>query len=217
MKNKRQGFTLIELLIVVAIIAILAAIAVPNFLEAQVRSKISRCHSDMRSLATAIESYTVDYNRPPFGWDEHAWCTKLASVFPGWDVVIREGWMYSRFTTPVAYITSVPNDPFRQFGKMKWQSDPGPGGTQIDEPTSHYRYETFIWYADSGAPAFVVDAFRAAYTWSLESPGPHQMFYQNRVSEMLAYNLVNFAYDATNGTKSIGMIIRTNKGVFPGK
>jgi prepilin-type N-terminal cleavage/methylation domain-containing protein len=61
----KKAFTLIELLIVVAIIAILAAIAVPNFLEAQTRSKVSRAKADMRTLATAIESYTVDYNKPP--------------------------------------------------------------------------------------------------------------------------------------------------------
>lgn len=65
MKRRFQGFTLIELLIVVAIIAILAAIAVPNFLEAQVRSKVSRVHADERTYATAIEAYYVDYNDYP--------------------------------------------------------------------------------------------------------------------------------------------------------
>ena len=67
-RNRLRGFTLIELLIVVAIIAILAAIAVPNFLEAQTRSKVSRVKSDMRTIATGLESYQVDYNRYPLGW-----------------------------------------------------------------------------------------------------------------------------------------------------
>jgi type II secretion system protein G len=63
--GRKRGFTLIELLIVVAIIAILAAIAVPNFLEAQVRSKVSRVKSDMRSIDTALQAYYVDNNRYP--------------------------------------------------------------------------------------------------------------------------------------------------------
>jgi len=70
MNGKRLGFTLIELLIVVAIIAILAAIAVPNFLEAQTRAKVARVKNDFRTLATAIEAYSVDWNRMAPGLDE---------------------------------------------------------------------------------------------------------------------------------------------------
>src|SRR5690606_31388316 len=62
---RSKGFTLIELLIVVAIIAILAAIAVPNFLEAQTRAKVSRVRNDMRTMATAAEAYRVDNNDYP--------------------------------------------------------------------------------------------------------------------------------------------------------
>ena len=68
-RTPRNGFTLIELLIVIAIIAILALIAVPNFLEAQVRAKVARSMSDMRSLATAIEAFAVDNGVYPEGTD----------------------------------------------------------------------------------------------------------------------------------------------------
>src|SRR6266545_3682317 len=58
-KREKYGFTLIELLIVVAIIAVLAAIAVPNFLEAQTRAKVSRCKADLKTIATAFEAYVL--------------------------------------------------------------------------------------------------------------------------------------------------------------
>src|SRR5688500_17758023 len=54
------GFTLIELLIVVAIIAVLAAIAVPNFLEAQTRSKVSRAKADLVTVCRAMDVYLLD-------------------------------------------------------------------------------------------------------------------------------------------------------------
>lgn len=72
LESRRRAFTLIELLIVVAIISILAAIAVPNFLEAQTRAKISRCKADMRTMATAIEAYAVDFVKYPFSSGIHS-------------------------------------------------------------------------------------------------------------------------------------------------
>src|SRR5437867_7536931 len=65
MKKNQSGFTLIELLIVIAIIGILAAIAIPNLLNAVQRGKQKRSMADMRSLATAIEAYAVDNNVYP--------------------------------------------------------------------------------------------------------------------------------------------------------
>jgi len=65
LRKKESGFTLIELLIVIAIIGILAAIAIPNLLNALQRGKQKRTMADMRNLATAIESYNVDNNVYP--------------------------------------------------------------------------------------------------------------------------------------------------------
>jgi len=82
------AFTLIELLVVVAVIAILAAIALPNFLEAQTRAKVSRVHADLRTIAIAQESYRVDTNRYP----------------PSLTLI--------HLTTPIAYLTQVLEDRF---------------------------------------------------------------------------------------------------------
>src|SRR2546428_10974207 len=62
MRSKQTGFTLIELLIVVAIIGIIAAIALPNLLNAIDRGKQKRTMADMRSIGTACEEYSIDSN-----------------------------------------------------------------------------------------------------------------------------------------------------------
>ena len=108
--KKRTAFTLIELLIVVAIIAILAAIAVPNFLEAQVRSKIARVKNDQRTLATAFEAYAVDNNRPPLDFAEYLVLFVRPQGRPDWE----RCFCYNLLTTPIAYITAPMRDPFME-------------------------------------------------------------------------------------------------------
>ena len=62
-RNQRGGFTLVEIMIVVAIIALLAAIAVPNFLRARKRSQATRILEDLRIIDSAIDQYAIENNK----------------------------------------------------------------------------------------------------------------------------------------------------------
>ncbi|MEI7634678.1 MAG: prepilin-type N-terminal cleavage/methylation domain-containing protein [bacterium] len=200
MKFRRAGrssaFTLIELLIVVAIIAILAAIAAPNFLEAQTRAKVSRSHADMRSLATAIESYHTDYNYYPLN-----------------GVLIGDGgiqnpqnngsgapihkFLTEGVTTPVAYVTRNFSDPFIQvFAGMPETWTPY---------YPHYFYTNFDWFTKimEPSPLPVIAVKKSIYgVWVLAGAGPDR----DRLD--LSKDLY---YDPTNGTISDGDIIHSLK------
>jgi prepilin-type N-terminal cleavage/methylation domain-containing protein len=60
---RQKGFTLVEIMIVVAIIALLAAIAVPGFLRARKRSQASRILNDLRMIDSALDQYAIENNK----------------------------------------------------------------------------------------------------------------------------------------------------------
>lgn len=101
--REHRAFTLIELLIVVAIIGILAAIAVPNFLNAQVKAKLARVKSDIRNIAQAQEMYYLDNNTyPPESEDD---------IFYGRRPLTSAGLFM--LTHPISYLSAIPTDPFQ--------------------------------------------------------------------------------------------------------
>jgi type II secretion system protein G len=142
--NKVRAFTLIELLIVVAIIGILAAIAVPNFLNAQLKAKISRVQADFNMLRTGLESYFIDKNGYP-RFTEGDGPTRRLPNFR----------RYIDLTTPVAYVSQVPVDPFAVFAN---QADYNNWGNAYDYVTD-----------DSPNPGRTY-----GHRWQINSWGPDQ-------------------------------------------
>ncbi len=194
MRNK--GFTLIELLIVVAIIAILAAIAVPNFLEAQVRSKVSRMHANIRTVTTALESYFVDNNHyPPTTYAP-------LGVFP-----LEERWKIwpGILTTPVSFITS--DDPMIDVFRAShgWRS-------RIANQVMYLPSNFYLLPYQDTPNTYRAQLNRYGY-WVIRSAGP-DTYYQNYLHLKGDYDLGGWylgSYDPTNGTVSAGDIYRSQK------
>src|SRR5213083_857462 len=95
--RKERGFTLIELLIVVAIIGIIAAIAIPNLLNAIDRSKQKRTMADIRSVGTAVEEYAIDNNFYPIQPAQGPIATTIAVLLEGPYIKVTpktDGWNF---------------------------------------------------------------------------------------------------------------------------
>jgi len=214
----RSAFTLIELLIVVAIIAILAAIAVPNFLEAQTRAKVSRLVSDFRAFKVGLESYRVDTNKLPEG-DFPQTGAKAGVLGVG---------MY-RLTTPIAYLTSINKSPFRED---KIGADPNnPKYAVVNVHPLYVRAVTFtggdparnlngVDYSDSymqdrggylfnlpgngtiTIPPLLIDECSAG-EYMIKSVGPDNI--DNRSPSQTTGNAT--VYDPSNGTISDGDVV----------
>lgn len=218
----KKAFTLIELLIVVAIIAILAAIAVPNFLEAQTRSKVSRVKSDQRTMALPLETYFIDNNTYPA-------CHRFGIPIRNIDPVTRQPLnptaplILERLSTPVAYITNVViQDPFIIKGR---KSDADADGVAAANPIpvdtgndAVAAINSYIYQAFNSENRFQTetDGFAQAFSgkgvgWILHSAGP-DTFYHN-LGGVLANDdtidgPINLIYDASNGTISQGSVYR---------
>lgn len=194
---RHRGFTLIELLVVVSIISILAAISVANLLEAQTRAKVTRVHSDLRTVATSIEAYMVDNGRPAYDGEP-------GFAFYGWNNALVQ------LTTPIAYQTTVLPDLFQDSGVGE---PTRPGHTHyIDAPAKSrhsYDYSTAYWN-EVGLDQARTEEWRHNFgysAWKLTSAGPDRQFVNAG-----SFFGTREIYDPTNGTVSQGDIIRTAHG-----
>ena len=197
--NVKSGnaFTLIELLIVVAIIGILAAIAVPNFLNAQIRAKVAKTEGEMQSFVTACEMYRIDHGR----YFPHA----------GFPAVIHAPWQNKYLTTPIAYFSTQPRDLF--------QDVVNPDTAAWGLTFGMYHMETIFmpdgsFYAGGAMdpskrvpnnPSDVARGFAGKpHSYELRSIGPNQKLDYN----VSGSNIQGFIYyRPSNGSSSAGDIV----------
>ena len=228
-QHQARAFTLIELLIVVAIIAILAAIAVPNFLAAQTRSKVAKTQSDFRTLATGLESYRIDHNEYPINTYSNVHYREGGGggVLDPWGLNPedhRRGRTVNatlwRLTTPVAYLASIdgyrpPFWPDRDYSD--WMI------TMDGQVSDMFRVGATYFYGAAKMPTREMPTNRMAYYnaawpgsgmlmrnhhWFLMGPGPYEAMLKNTVNSD-HFNLLDQPYDPSNGTVSEGHIARS--------
>lgn len=181
------AFTLMELLIVVAIIMILAAIALPNYHGAQARAKVARSQSDMRVIGMALETYRLDHNAYP------PWTQNLVV---GSDDRHPNQIRYYRMTTPTAYLSEIPRDPF-------------------STKANAFDWEKWGWaydYVDSYDPKNgLLDPEAWGHAWRINSWGPDcTNGYAGRYIGCID-GRPEFLYSPTNGIISNGDIVRVGE------
>ena len=191
-KAHTAAFTLIELLIVVAIIGILAAIAVPNFLGAQLRAKVARVNAELRGLSTAIEAYRSD-NGAYIPWQL---TPEIQQRFGRWGSMLM-------LTTPIAYLNSVPGD---DFHPVNIQATGEENPIDREFPYAYWNAKELGQASGvSGVDWFCVDMYERGTYYMLASIGPDRVWQAQDVSLPFVGNK---SYSSSNGINSKGDIFR---------
>lgn len=189
-RRPTHGFTLIELLIVVAIIGILAAIAVPNFLNARIRANVARVHSDQRSFGNAMEMYYLDNN-------DYPWTDSL----PHGNMPLEKRWV--PLTTPISYIASLPYDPFGDHSKDNKSTMAG--------NCTYLTYDSWVARPRMSHYGFIESVAR-----DLNMSNPGGMLYafvsQGPDLKVWACEGGHLVYSGSNGLMSWGDIVRAGPG-----
>ncbi len=233
----RRAFTMIELLIIVAIIAVLAAISVPNFLEAQVRSKVSRTHVDMAAVTSALRFYYADHNRyPPNNPELRAFLTAAARVDEVNAATVptppdaRYSWTADDPSATTRTEALKPAVDYGYYGGGRWaQTYPilasaGPDLQALTTPVAYLsgmlpldpfggrEREPFVYLNKSDIPtASPAEAGGGEpRRYVLLSYGPDNDFSQPHVANPFSGSFI--PYDPTNGTTSAGDIVEYGDG-----
>ncbi|NUN96104.1 MAG: prepilin-type N-terminal cleavage/methylation domain-containing protein [Candidatus Omnitrophica bacterium] len=201
--TQERGFTLIELLIVIAIILVLIAMALPNFLEAQLRARVTSAQGSMKSTATALEAYAVDWRgRYPWGAALENLSNPMLPPEEGF-----EAHLPAILTTPIAYMTELLPDPFTNL--VVEGSD-----RELLAPF-HYNEEKTL--EALGEPAFLPALSLALYgqlrsgKYYIFSHGPDGD--HDESLDRSEAGKETCRYSPTNGTKSNGDIYYFGPGV----
>ncbi len=213
-KSRFRGFTLIELLIVIAIILILIAIALPNFLEAQIRARLTSARGCLHTYRTANEAYFSDFgiHAPDVDGGERESSTNFPWINL-WQLNrgvscgnLGELCTFIMLTTPIKYINDLCYDPF-----LEQRNDPNVGKSY-----SLPEYTTYLsggrlrkeWGNTFGLRYMILsrgadlDSDANDYEEIWRHLGPHRHH----------GTLYPVIYSPTNGTKSDGDLVVTNRG-----